>query len=153
METRKHVCAMESTVYPERMFEILLQPSAIRGWWGAARAIVVPRAGGLWAAAWGDSEDEPDYVAAGRIRVLEPPRRLLLGDFIYHARTEPLPFDADLTTEFVVEPRTGGCQLRVVQDGFPTDTAADSFYAACEVGWRNTFAGIRRFLGANSLHT
>lgn len=37
-------------------------------------------------------------------------------------------------------------ELRVVQDGFPCDKAADDFYAACEVGWLETFGGIRRYL-------
>jgi hypothetical protein len=26
------------------------------------------------------------------------------------------------------------------------DSAADEFYAGCERGWRDTFAGIRRYL-------
>ncbi len=108
---------------------------------------MVARPGGLWAAAWGAAEDDPDYVSAGRIRILEPPRRLVLGDFVYHARSGPLPFEADFTTEFTVEPRTGGCVLRVVQDGFPAESVADAFYAACDTGWRNTLAGIKRFLG------
>jgi hypothetical protein len=54
-----------------------------------------------------------------------------------------------MSTEFLVQPTATGCQLRVVQDGFPCDAIADDFYQACDVDWRNTFAGIRRFLGAS----
>ena len=50
------------------------------------------------------------------------------------------------TTTFTIESHPEGCLLRVEQDGFTTDPAADAFYQACEVGWKNTFAGIRRFL-------
>ncbi len=58
----------------------------------------------------------------------------------------PLPFQADFVTELAVEPRPGGALLRVTQDDFPTDSSADAYYAGCEVRWRQTFTGIRRFL-------
>lgn len=130
----------------ERMFALLHTPSAIRAWWGAAHAIVLAREGGVWAAVWGDSEDEPDYITAATIDVFDPPRRLVMGDFRYQAKSGPLPFQADLRTEFTVTPHPEGAVLRVVQDGFPVDAVADEFYAGCERGWRDTFAGIRRYL-------
>jgi uncharacterized protein YndB with AHSA1/START domain len=146
MSTRQHRVSLELSAAPERVFEILLTPSAIRGWWSASRAIVIPRAGGLWTAAWGEREDDPDYVTSARIAILDRPRRLRLTDFQYYAKTGPLPFKADIQTEFIVEPRPAGCVLTVVQDGFPTDTIADAFYAGCETGWRETIQGIRSYL-------
>lgn len=146
MPTRKHVHQMDLDHPPERVFALLITPSAIRGWWSAARAIVIPRVGGLWVATWGPDEDDPDYVVAYTITALEPPRRLALAHTAYHAKSGRLPFEAEFTTEFAVEPRPGGCTLRVTQDGFPTDPVADAFYAACETGWHNTFDGIRRHL-------
>lgn len=145
--TRRHVHEEELPARPERLFALLLTPSDIRGWWGAARAVVLPERGGIWAAAWGDDEDDPDYVTVATIAELEPPRRLVLADYRYRARSGPLPFAADFRTELTVEPAPGGAKLRVVQDGFPEAPEADPFYAACETGWRATFAGIRRHLG------
>jgi uncharacterized protein YndB with AHSA1/START domain len=147
MTTRKHIHEGTFPVSPARLFALLHTPSAIRGWWGAARAIVLPQRGGIWAAAWGDSEDDPDYITAATIREFDPPRRLVLADFRYHARSGPLPFVADFVTEFAVEPHPEGALLRVEQDGFPPGPEADAFYAACGEGWTNTFAGIRRYLG------
>jgi hypothetical protein len=49
-------------------------------------------------------------------------------------------------TVFTVEPNGEGSILRVEQTGFPCDPVADEFYAACETGWKNTFAGIRNYL-------
>jgi uncharacterized protein YndB with AHSA1/START domain len=144
--TRKHCVEVELPVSQDRAFGLLHTPSSICGWWSAARAIVIPRLGGVWVAAWGESEDDPDYVTAARITCFDPPRRLALGDFIYYARSGPLPFDAALTTEFTVLAKPPGSVLKVVQDGFPTDAIADGFYAGCETGWRNTFEGIKRFL-------
>jgi uncharacterized protein YndB with AHSA1/START domain len=146
MATRKHVHQIELAASPERVFSLLITPSAIRGWWGASRAIVVAKAGGSWSAAWGENEDDPDYVTSFRILSFEPPRRIVIGDVCYFARSGPLPFEAEIVTEFSIEPRPGGCILRVAQDGFPTDPRADAFYAGCDTGWRNTFEGIQRFI-------
>ncbi len=133
-------------VPPERLFAILHTPGAIRSWWAAARAIVLPEPGGIWAAAWGEEEDAPEYVTVATIRAFDPPRRMVLADYRYRARAGPLPFEADFVTEFVVTPRDGGAALKVTQDGFPTGPEGDAFYAACDRGWRDTFAGIRRYL-------
>lgn len=143
METRRHIHQIELPAAPEEVFKLLITPSAIRQWWGATRAIVVPRVGGVWAAAWGDDEDIPDYVTVFKIKSFEPPRRLFLADTKYFAKSGPLPFQAELTTEFTIAPANGGTLLQVVQDGFPAEAVADDFYAACEKGWCETFASIK----------
>ena len=148
MPTCKHTHEEVFPTTPERLFALLHTPSAIRGWWGAARAIVIPKEGGLWSATWGDEEDAPEYITVATLRVFDPPRRLVFADYQYMAKTGPLPFRADFVTEFTVIPHAEGAVLRVVQDGFPCDGAADEFYAACERGWTATFAGIRRYLSA-----
>jgi uncharacterized protein YndB with AHSA1/START domain len=144
MSSRKHAHQIELAVAPEEAFAILHTPSAIRNWWFADRAIVLARESGSWAAAWGE-EDDPSYVTTATIKIFEPPRRLVLSDFKYYAKEGPLPFEANLTTEFTVIPAGEGSILQVTQDGFPASAAADSFYAACEKGWRDTFESIRRY--------
>ncbi len=145
-ETRQHKHCEEFSVSAEQLFQLLVAPSAIRQWWSASRAIVLPQTGGIWTAAWGDAEDEPDYITAATIRDFEPPRRLVLGDFQYFAKSGPLPFEADFTTEFLVDSGMDGATLEVIQRGFPCDPAADEYFAACQQGWRDTFAGIRKYL-------
>ena len=146
METRSHVRTVELPAPQHEIFQLLITPSAIRQWWYASRVIVLPRENGCWTAAWGDDEDHPDYVTAATIQSFEPPYRLLLTDFRYYARSGPLPFRANFTTEFTVQPRPGGSILRVSQSGFPNDPIADDFYEGCERGWRETFESIRRFV-------
>jgi uncharacterized protein YndB with AHSA1/START domain len=146
MPTRKHVHEELLLATPERVFALLHTPSAIRAWWGVHRAVVLAEPAGVWAAAWGQTEDDPDYVTVATIREFEPPRRMVLADYRYRARGGPLPFHADFVTEFVVTPHEQGSLLRVTQDGFPAGPEADQFYAACGTGWRDTFAGIRRYL-------
>ncbi|MBI5851708.1 MAG: GNAT family N-acetyltransferase [Planctomycetes bacterium] len=147
MPTRSHRCDVRLPIPAERAFAMLVEPSSIRAWWGASRAIVVPRQGGDWVAAWGADEDAPEYVTAATITAFEPPHRLRLADFRYVARAEgELPFDGRaLTTEFtILASDRSDCVLRVEQSGFPCDATADAFFAACEVGWTNTLAGIER---------
>jgi uncharacterized protein YndB with AHSA1/START domain len=146
MATRKHVHEEVFPVPAERVFALLHTPSAIRRWWGAARVVVLPEPGGVWAATWGDAEDDPDYITVATIRAFEPPRRLVLADYRYRARTGPLPFAAEFVTEFFVRPHTDGSVLRVTQDGFPVGSEADAFYAGCVKGWCDTFEGIRQYL-------
>lgn len=146
MPTRSHIHAETFPVSPAELFAILHTPSAIRGWWGASRAIVLAEADGTWAAVWGEQEDAPDYVTVAKIAVFDPPRRMVLSEYHYQFREGPLPFDAEFVTEFVVELAEEGATLRVTQDGFPADASADEFYTACERGWGDTFAGIRRYL-------
>ena len=133
-------------------FALLHTPSAIRAWWSAARAVVAPRRGGMWVAAWGADEDAPDYITIARIVVWDPPRTLRLGHFEYYRRDgEELPFVAALETEFSVSPHDSGSLLRVYQVGFPDEPIADAFFAACQAGWAATFEGIQRYI-VNTAH-
>ncbi len=145
MSTRSHVNSIDVEASPECVYASLVTPSAIRTWWLAASAIVDARRDGLWVATWGDDEDAPDYVTSARILVAEPPTRLVLGEYRYFARTGPLPFEADFTTEFTVEPNDGGSRLTVRQSGFPADPVADAFYEGCERGWRDTLVSFADF--------
>jgi uncharacterized protein YndB with AHSA1/START domain len=137
--------AIELPLTPEAAFALLHTPSDIRAWWSAARAMVAPREGGIWVAAWGPDEDAPEYITAARILVWDPPHRLRLGRFEYFTRDGGLPFTADLETEFTVQPRDRGSLLRVDQVGFPVDSIADGFFAACEAGWKATLDGVARY--------
>lgn len=146
MSTRKVVHEQRFDCSQHELFGLLLRPSAIRDWWSASRVIVLPEVGGTWAATWGENEDEPDYVTVAQIRELAAPSRMVLADYRYASKEGGLPFEADFVTSFEVEAVDGGASLRVTQDGFPADASADAFYAGCQEGWRNTFAGIERHL-------
>jgi uncharacterized protein YndB with AHSA1/START domain len=147
METRSHIHEEFFDASAEQMFDLLITPSAIREWWGASRAIVLPHKGGIWTAAWGD-EDNPDYVSTATLVEFDPPRKLAMKYGKYYSKTGPLPFEfsEDALTTFRIEPKDNDCALRVEQSGFPCDPVADDFYAACETGWKNTFEGIRKYL-------
>lgn len=142
---RSHIHEENFRATPERLFRLLHTPSDIRKWWGVTHAIVTPEPGGLWSAIWGD-EDDADYITTATMKVFDPPKRIVFGDYRYKAKAGPLPFQANFETEFLVTPHADGATLRVTQAGFPSESVADDFYAACQTGWNNTFAGIRKLV-------
>ncbi len=146
MDTRSITYEEVFAATPERVFALLHTPSAICAWWSTTHAIVIPEAGGTWTATWGGTMDEPDYTSHARIREFDPPRRFVLGDYVYRMKSGGLPFDADFETAFDVHEHPDGVRLVVTNSGSPTDPIADDFYAGCVQGWKDTFAGIRRFL-------
>jgi uncharacterized protein YndB with AHSA1/START domain len=144
MKTRTVIHQEVFNASQEAVFDLLITPSAIRQWWNVSRAVVLAEEGGTWAAAWGDNEDEPDYMTVSRIENYDPPSRLDQTDYRYYSKDGPLPFEASFTTSFTCTPVDGGTLLRVEQQGFPLDH--DEFYQGCVKGWKDTFDGIRRYL-------
>ncbi len=112
--------------------------------------VVLAEPGGIWAATWGESEDDPDYITVATIKEFEPPHRMVLSDYRYRAKSVPLPFEADFVTEFAILSHPNGAILRVTQDGFPVCPEAEDYYQGCVRGWRDTFVGIRRYLEEKS---
>ena len=144
--TRKIDTNVEIAATPERVFQALVAPSDICNWWGATTAIVFAQQGGFWSASWGQDPDRPDYLTGAVLTEFDPPHRIVLSKFQYQSKDGSLPFDAEMDTEFRIEPTPGGCRLTVVQDGFPISEMADEFYNGCVVGWRNTLDSLVKYL-------
>ena len=136
---------IELGVTPDVLFQTLVTPTEIMSWWQARTAIVLARENGIWAATWGENIDQPDYVVAARILSFDPPSRMLLGDFQYVSKDGPLPFEANIQTEYVVESTVTGARLVVNQSGFPDTGEADEYYLGCVAGWRTTLEAIQSF--------
>ncbi len=145
MNTRKHAREIALPLPPEKIFSLLITPSAIREWWNVSRAIVQQKKEGIWIAAWGENEDAPDYITTARMSVFDPPNRIVMTGYDYYSKSGPLPFSAQFETEFLITRTSTGSILRVTQDGFPADAIADEFYASCETGWETTLNSIKQF--------
>jgi len=110
----------------------------------------IPGPGGVWVGLWGE-EDAPDFITAGRherFRPAEANRVFPTSNILPVA--EPLPFAANLTSEFTVNPI--GAEEDVSDEWSRTDfqriPLLMSSIAGCEIGWRDTFAGIRGYLSS-----
>ncbi len=148
MNERREVLEELFGVSPERMFEVLTSPRAIRGWFGASTAIIDPREGGSWITAFGEGEHDSHFVSSFGILKFEPPNRLVLGAGKLHTESG-WPIATPMTTEFLIEPQPMGCNLRIIQELSPHDPLLDDYFDACIAGWQNSFEGIRNYLHNN----
>ena len=147
-ETRRQILEEPFGVNPERMFEVLTTPVAIRSWWGASSVIIDPRQGGTFVAATSDGDSSAEYLSVFKIIEIEPPSRMLLGGGKYYAGAN-WPIRTDMTTEFLITPQPSGCILQIVQELAPADPLLDDFFDACLAGWQNSFEGIRNYIHNN----
>lgn len=147
-EARRQILEEPFGVTPERMFEILTTPKAIRDWWGASSVVIDARSGGSWVTASGDDDTNADYVNSFAILEYDPPNRMLLGAGKYFAGNN-WPIETNMTTEFLVERQPTGCILRIVQELSPSDPLLDDFFDACVAGWQNSFEGMRNYIHNN----
>jgi len=132
---------------PDALFAVLHTPRAIRTWWGATHAIVVPQSGGYYISAWGNEED-PSYLSIARITEFEAPHRMVLVDYQYYAKNGHVPIDANFIVTFEVSPYAEGTRLSIIHDGFPP--GSERFYEDCVRGWKDTCAGIRKYMATES---
>ena len=126
----------------EKVFDCLLTPSQIARWWGVSSAIVLREEGGVYALAWGDDEDDPDYITIGTIRGFHPPHGFDLVDYKYRSRQESPAFVADLWVRFELSSTESGTMLTVHNFGFPVGEHADEFHQGCVTGWETTLANL-----------
>ena len=147
-EARRQILEEPFGVPPERMFEVLTTPSAIRSWWGASSVVLDARKGGSFIAAASDGDSMSEYMNAFEILEFEPPSRMLLGGGKYYAGAN-WPIRTNMTTEFLIEPHPAGCNLQIVVELAPADPLLDDFFDACVAGWQNSFEGIRNYIHNN----
>jgi len=147
-ETRRQILEELFGVTPERMFQILTEPSAIRSWWGASTVVIDARKGGSWVTAAGEDDKGSDFVNSWVIVEYDPPTRMVLGSGKYFTGNN-WPIQTNMTTELIVEPQPAGCVLRIVQELSPADPLLEDFFDACVAGWQNSFEGIRNYIHHN----
>jgi uncharacterized protein (TIGR03086 family) len=119
-------------VGPDEAFALVTEPERLRRW-TAVCATVDLRAGGTWS--W---RVTPDHVAAGRVREVEPGRRLVLGWGWEGDQT--LPPDASTVT-ITIEETDGGSRLTLTHEGLPD---AESRAGHAE-GWQHHLGRLERF--------
>jgi uncharacterized protein YndB with AHSA1/START domain len=148
MNKRREELAEPFAVPAERMFDVLVTPSAVRSWFGASTAIIDAHEGGSWVTAWGDGENNSEFVTSFKILKFDSPKRILLGHG--KLRTEDKwPIATNITTDLIIEPNATGCILRIIQELAPPDPLLDDYFDACVAGWQNSFEGIRNYLHNN----
>jgi hypothetical protein len=94
--------------------------------------------------AWGERENDPNYVAGAKIRAFESPRRVALAYEYCRATTGQLPYGATMAAEFTIQKTQVGALLRVTHTGIPAD--AQAYFDSAAEGWRAMLQGIATLL-------
>jgi uncharacterized protein YndB with AHSA1/START domain len=145
MTTRSQWHEIDLPATPVAVFNLLIAPKAIRGRWGSVSAVAT-ELDGLWVIAWGERENDPNYVAGARIRAFESPRRVALAYEYCRAKSGQLPYGPGMTAEFTIQKTQVGALLRVTHAGIPEGAGTDAYYNSAGEGWRAMLQGIANIL-------
>lgn len=135
------------------VFNALITPSLIKQWWYVHSAIVIPEKGGIYALAWGESIDRPDYVTVSRLSEYEFGKKLSMRNESYFSPHGNLPFASDLVATFTLEEAGEETIVKVMQTGIPTDAVADDFYEGTVKGWETTLLSLKNVAEDEALST
>jgi uncharacterized protein YndB with AHSA1/START domain len=143
MSTRSQWHEIELPVSPAALFNLLLAPKAIRGRWNNIAAVVT-EVDGAWVIAWGQRENDPDYVSGARIKSFQAPQRVTLAFDYSRARSGLLSFANGMAVELTIQAKGASSLLRVTHTGLPA--ADDDYFNACADGWRAALQGLGAML-------
>lgn len=131
---------------PQELFDALHTPSALRSWWNADRVIIIPRKNGMYAAAWGEDEDDPEYVSSGIYGVYDPPYKSIIVDFRYYAKSDPADFEDLMSVTYEITSRDSEAHLQLTHAGFPEGAEADAYFEACTQGWVTSLKSLKTYV-------
>ena len=131
---------------PQELFDALHTPSALRSWWNADQVIIIPRKNGMFAVAWGENEDDPDYISSGIYRVYDPPYKSMIEDLRYYTKSDPIDFGSLMSITHKITPRNSEAHLQLTHTGFPEGTEADAYFEACIQGWATSLKNLRTYV-------
>lgn len=143
MSTRSQWHEIELPVPPAALFNLLLSPKAIRGKWNNTAAVVT-EVDGAWVIAWGQRENDPDYVSGARIKSFQAPKLVKLAFEYARSRSGALPFANGMMAELTIQQKGAGSLLRVTHAGLPADN--DDYFNAVADGWRAALQGLGALL-------
>ncbi len=135
------------------VFNALITPSLIKQWWYVHTAIVVPELGGIYALAWGESIDAPDYVTVSRLTEYEFGKKLSMANESYYSPHGNLPFEAELVAHLTLDEEGEETVVKVLQTGIPTEAIADEFYAGTVKGWETTMLSLKNVAEDEAMST
>lgn len=142
--TRKVSRSVQIQASEERVWRAFLEPEQMKQWWGAARGLVEERKGGVWAVAWGDSEQGYKNVVSGVLKSFQPNKRLRIEPLVYFNPERPVLGPMRLSLS--VKEKEGRTRVSVRQDHYGEGPDWDWYYAAVVKGWKDTLGNLKQFL-------
>jgi uncharacterized protein YndB with AHSA1/START domain len=131
------------------VFECFFKPEALRAWWQAVRSVTTPVVFGVYAIEWTSTPYRDDVLGPlggtfhGTVVEFRPGRQFLVAD-CYWVPPEGAPL-GPMALHVTCEPRAGGCQLHVRQDGYDPSPRWRRYYAVVSRGWQLSLMALKRF--------
>lgn len=114
---------------PERVFAALIDPNDLNRWLSLSGAVVCDAyEGGAF-----EFDDSPFGRVHGRIEEIEAPHRL----------TVSFQKNWPGTVAFVVSELPGGCEVRLVHEGFEGYRASEQVVRGFDLGWVDRLADLK----------
>lgn len=130
---RTVTAAIDVSAGPARTLAAFLDPDDLGAWWGAERSLVEPRAGGIWALAWGVTSAGFQYLTTGIIGQYEPGRVLLIDHYTYFNPARAILGPMRLILR--VAPEGHYTRLSLVQEGTRGGRDWDWYHDAALASW------------------
>jgi len=142
---------------PEKVYRALTSATELCRWW-LAGAETDARNAGRFRMIWPKVKCANCDNGAGRAAKAFPPH-VAVGDREgYFVDLEPARKVAWMSkpsrrrsvvpplSTFFIEPKGRGCEVTLVQSGFPSRPAADKYFAGCLEGWEDCLAKLKLYL-------
>lgn len=130
---------------PGKVLEAFLRHEHLKAWWGVARSLVEPKAGGLYTLAWDVSPNGMKYISSGIISELIPAEYLMIKNYVYLNPEKqilgPMELEVDL---LATEQNT--TKVGVVQSGYQYGSDWDWYYNTVLEAWPATLELLKNYL-------
>ncbi|MHC5027560.1 MAG: SRPBCC family protein [Planctomycetota bacterium] len=121
-------CGIDINAEPDVVWQALTTENGLNNWF-SYQSKVTPGVGGSLYVAWGD------FGGGASITKWDPPRHMQMlenrGPYVEASTLEPV----DITVDYFIEARDGGCELRIVQAGLGPEADWDGEYNATIADW------------------
>ena len=130
---------------PDKILQAFLRQEHLHAWWGVARSLIEPKAGGLYTLAWEISEQGIKYISSGIIAELIPFEYLMIRNFVYINYEKQILGPMELEIDLIkIDEKT--TKVGVVQSGYQYGSDWDWYYNSVVQAWPQTLELLAEYL-------
>lgn len=134
---------------PNEIIRAFMEQPHLQGWWGVARSLVEPKAGGIYTLAWEISDTGIKYISSGTIEKIVPHECLRIHKMVYlNPGREILgPMELEVQVARTDESHT---RVDVVQSGYQYGGDWDWYHDAVVQAWPFALNLLKKYLESES---
>ena len=137
------------TAPPAAVFEAFFTADALRAWWQTVRSVTTPVPLGVYALEWAPTPYRDDLLGPlggvfhGTVVDVRRPQQFLVADCWWvPPEGDPL---GPMVLHVICERDSGGCKLKVRQEGGEASPRWLRYYAVVSRGWQVSLTALKRY--------